>query len=79
MIATHHDEPVPGERSLYNLVKVSWRLADTLGYAAFSPDKQCSWEELTASCRMPSPRGSENRRKPPRPNLRFVWPPHRKL
>jgi putative nucleotidyltransferase with HDIG domain len=46
VIATHHDAPVPGERSLSNLVKVSWRLADTLGYAAFSPEKQYSWEEL---------------------------------
>jgi putative nucleotidyltransferase with HDIG domain len=46
VIATHHGAPVPGERSLSNLVKVSWRLADTLGYAAFSPEKQYSWEEL---------------------------------
>ncbi len=48
VIATHHDEPVPGERSIYNLIKVSWRLADTLGYAAFSPEKQYTWEELIA-------------------------------
>jgi putative nucleotidyltransferase with HDIG domain len=48
VIATHHDEPVPGEISLYHLIKVSWRLADTLGYAAFSPDKKWTWEELTA-------------------------------
>ena len=47
-IATHHDEPVPGEVSLYNLIKVSWRLADALGYAAFSPDKVWTWEELIA-------------------------------
>jgi hypothetical protein len=33
---------------LHNLVKLSWRLADTLGYAAFSPEKQYSWEELVA-------------------------------
>jgi putative nucleotidyltransferase with HDIG domain len=45
-IATHHDEPVPGEISLDNLVKVSWRLADVLGYAAFSPNKLWTWEEL---------------------------------
>lgn len=38
-IATHHDEPVPGERSLDNILKVSWRLADTFGYSAFSPEK----------------------------------------
>ena len=47
-IATHHDEPVAGERSLDNIVKVSWRLADVLGYAAFSPDKAWTWEELMA-------------------------------
>lgn len=45
-IATHHDEPVPGEISLDNLIKLSWRLADVLGYAAFSPDKAWTWEEL---------------------------------
>ena len=44
-IATHHDEPVPGEISLYNLIKVSWRLADALGFAAFSPHKLWTWEE----------------------------------
>lgn len=48
VIATHHDAPVPGEYSLYNLVKVSWRMSDTLGYAAFSPEKQWSWDELIA-------------------------------
>jgi putative nucleotidyltransferase with HDIG domain len=47
-IATHHDEPVPGEISLYNLIKVSWRLADVLGYAAFSPDKLWTWEGLVS-------------------------------
>ncbi len=47
-IATHHDEPVAGEISLYNLVKVSWRLSDVLGYAAFSPERLYSWEELVA-------------------------------
>jgi putative nucleotidyltransferase with HDIG domain len=48
VIATHHDHPVPEERSLYNLIKVSWRLCDTLGYAAFSPARQWKWEELIA-------------------------------
>jgi putative nucleotidyltransferase with HDIG domain len=48
VIATHHDNPVPGEASLYNIVKVCWRLSDVLGYAAFSPVKQWSWEELVA-------------------------------
>src|SRR5271157_1968048 len=47
-IATHHDEPVPGEIGLDNLIKVSWRLADALGYAAFSPNKLWTWEELIA-------------------------------
>jgi HD-like signal output (HDOD) protein len=47
-IATHHDEPVTGELSLYNLVKVCNRLSDTLGYAAFSPDKQWAYDELIA-------------------------------
>jgi putative nucleotidyltransferase with HDIG domain len=47
-IATHHDEPLPNVRSLDCLVQVSWRLADTLGYAAFSPDKAWPWEELIA-------------------------------
>jgi putative nucleotidyltransferase with HDIG domain len=48
VIATHHDDLGPGEFDLYNLVKVSWRLSDALGYAAFSPEKQRSWEELIA-------------------------------
>jgi len=47
-IAVHHEAPVPEEVSLDNLVKVSWRLGDTLGYAAFTPDKAWSWEELMA-------------------------------
>ncbi len=47
-IASHHDQPVPGEISLDNLIKVSWRLADVLGYAAFSPNQVWTWEELIA-------------------------------
>jgi putative nucleotidyltransferase with HDIG domain len=47
-IAVHHDEPVPGEVSLDNLVKVSWRLSDALGFAAFSPDHPWTYEELIA-------------------------------
>jgi len=46
VIATHHDPPVKGERSLYNIVAVSWRLSDVLGFAAFSPDAQRSWQDL---------------------------------
>ncbi|MGA3017756.1 MAG: HDOD domain-containing protein [Bryobacteraceae bacterium] len=45
-IASHHDEPVPGELSVDNLLRVSWRLSDALGYAAFSPDKAWSYEVL---------------------------------
>jgi len=46
VIASHHDAPVSGENSLYNLVAVSWRLADALGLAAFSPAVQWSWKDL---------------------------------
>jgi hypothetical protein len=28
------------------ITQVSWRLADTLGYAAFSPDRSWTWEQL---------------------------------
>ena len=45
-IATHHDEPAPGEFSLENLIRVTWRLSDTLEYAAFSPDRVWPYEEL---------------------------------
>ena len=45
-IAGHHEEPSPRVCGLDSLVQVSWRLADTLGYAAFSPIKDWSWEEL---------------------------------
>lgn len=47
-LATHHDSPVRGEASLENLIKVSWRLADTLGFAAFSPAKEWDYAELIA-------------------------------
>jgi HD-like signal output (HDOD) protein len=45
-IATHHDEPVASTRTLDNLIKISWRLTDTLGYAAFSPAKDWAYEDL---------------------------------
>lgn len=45
-IAAHHDEPYSQVSDLDSLVQVSWRLADTLGYAAFSPKREWSWEEL---------------------------------
>jgi len=47
-LAVHHDEPVAGEISLDNCIKISWRLCDTLGYAAFSPDKAWLYEDLIA-------------------------------
>jgi hypothetical protein len=37
---------VANQRSLDNLVKVSWRMTDTLGYAAFSPARDWAYEEL---------------------------------
>jgi putative nucleotidyltransferase with HDIG domain len=45
-LAVHHDEPVPGELSLDNVIKVSWRLSDTLGFAAFSPDTDWPYSVL---------------------------------
>jgi putative nucleotidyltransferase with HDIG domain len=47
-IARHHEEPLPGRHSLDSLVQVSWRLADALGYAAFSPNRAWTWEQLMA-------------------------------
>jgi putative nucleotidyltransferase with HDIG domain len=47
-IAVHHEDPVPGEVSLDNIVKVSWRLSDALGYVAFPPEKAWSYGELIA-------------------------------
>jgi putative nucleotidyltransferase with HDIG domain len=45
-IAVHHDEPVLGQTGLDSLVQVSWRLADALGFAAFSPVKEWAFDEL---------------------------------
>jgi putative nucleotidyltransferase with HDIG domain len=45
-IAVHHDEPVAGQTGLDSLVQISWRLADALGFAAFSPAKEWTFEEL---------------------------------
>ena len=39
---------MPQEVSLDNVVKVSWRLSDALGYVAFPPDKAWSYDELVA-------------------------------
>ncbi|MBS1872057.1 MAG: HDOD domain-containing protein [Acidobacteria bacterium] len=46
-LASHHEEPEEGVRDIYNLVRISWRMADVLGYAAFSPERQWTIEELT--------------------------------
>lgn len=45
-IAGHHAQPIPKENTLGNLARMAWRMADALGYAAFSPEKQWSWQEL---------------------------------
>jgi putative nucleotidyltransferase with HDIG domain len=45
-IATHHEAPVEGEVSLVNLIRVSWRLSDTFGFAPFRTDRLWSWQEL---------------------------------
>ena len=45
-IATHHEPPVAINHSLVHLIKVAWRLTDSLGYAAFSPDKNWAFEDL---------------------------------
>jgi len=47
-IATHHDLPVMGENTLDNVLKVSWRLTDVLGFAAFSPEQDWAYDELLA-------------------------------
>ena len=46
LIGGHHETPVRGVASVENFSKVCWRLADTLGYAAFSPDREWEFEEL---------------------------------
>jgi putative nucleotidyltransferase with HDIG domain len=46
-IATHHDAPARGS-GLANLVRVAWRLADVLGFAAFPHHDPHTYEELIA-------------------------------
>jgi putative nucleotidyltransferase with HDIG domain len=46
-IATHHEGPEAGASTLSAILQVSWRLSDALGYAAFSPSRPWSFEELT--------------------------------
>lgn len=46
-LATHHDEPEAGVYSIDNIVRICWRLADSLGFAAFSPARVWrAWELL---------------------------------
>lgn len=47
-IATHHEEPVANQPSIANLIRISWRFTDTLGYAAFSPSRAWEIGELQA-------------------------------
>jgi putative nucleotidyltransferase with HDIG domain len=47
-IATHHDEPTAGDKSVCGVVQVSWRLADVLGYGAFPMEKPWAYDELVA-------------------------------
>ena len=47
-IAVHHEDPVTGELSLDNIVKVSWRLADTLGFVAFPAERPWEYQELVS-------------------------------
>ena len=44
-IATHHNPPTKSS-SLPNLVRISWRLADALGFAAFSCDRPWIYDDL---------------------------------
>ena len=46
-IATHHSEPRKAS-SLSGLVRISWRVADVLGFAAFPPDRPWIYDELLA-------------------------------
>ncbi|HPT26789.1 MAG TPA: HDOD domain-containing protein [Bryobacteraceae bacterium] len=47
-IATHHDDPGPTPPGLDRVIQISWRVADTLGYAAFSSERHWAYEELVA-------------------------------
>lgn len=55
-IATHHDEPAPGDWNIYTLVQASWRLADALGYVAFPLAKAWTYDEIVAI--IPGAKGS---------------------
>jgi len=61
-IAVHHEAPVPGEASIDNVVKVSWRLSDALGYVAFPRDRAWAFEELLAF--LPNPKAFASGKSP---------------
>ncbi len=48
VIATHHDNPEAEQYTIDNLVRICWRFADALGYAAFSPARAWQTAELLA-------------------------------
>jgi putative nucleotidyltransferase with HDIG domain len=47
-IATHHDDPEATPPGLDRVIQISWRMADALGFAAFSPERNWAYEELVA-------------------------------
>jgi putative nucleotidyltransferase with HDIG domain len=47
-IAGHHDAPVADQAGLDNLARISWRLADALGFAAFPIAEKWTYEDLIA-------------------------------
>jgi putative nucleotidyltransferase with HDIG domain len=55
-IAVHHDQLIPGQTGLDSLVQFSWRMADALGFAAFSPAEEWTYETLLA--RLPAAKNS---------------------
>ena len=54
-IATHHDDPVPGEKSLDNILKLSWRLADAYGLAVTATMSVTTWSKMSL-CGATSPK-----------------------
>ena len=44
-IEDHHAEPVPDQRSAANMVRVGWRMADSLGFAAFPRAREWRFDE----------------------------------
>jgi len=56
VLATHHEEPAAGELTLYSLVQLGWRMADTLGYASILAGPPWAYETLLE--RIPNPGNS---------------------